>query len=272
MIYEVSFTEDRAEIIRADGDLVTTLEVQVSPEDDAEVRRLSISNSSTRAREIEVTSYAELVLGAQAADVAHPVFSKLFVRTEFLPRENVLLANRRRRAPDEPEVWASHHAVIEGTAVAGPEFETDRMAFIGRGRELRAPLALLEGRALTGSSGTVLDAVFALRYRLRVPAGGTARVAFWTCVAPAVPRCSNSRTSIVTRTRTCASRRSPGRRPRCSCAISASTPRRRISFSSSPAESSMPTPPHARRVMPFAAARAARSRCGRRVFRGICPS
>ncbi|HET9472651.1 MAG TPA: glucoamylase family protein, partial [Steroidobacteraceae bacterium] len=86
--YEVSFTEDRAEIIRTDGDLVTTLEVQVSPEDDAEVRRVSVSNSSTRVREIEVTSYAELVLGAQAADVAHPVFSKLFVRTEFLQKEN----------------------------------------------------------------------------------------------------------------------------------------------------------------------------------------
>ena len=183
--YEVSFTEDRAEIIRADGDLVTTLEVQVSPEDDAEVRRLSISNASSREREIEVTSYLELVLGAQAADIAHPVFSKLFVRTEFLPKESVLLANRRRRAPDEPEVWASHHAVIEGTTTAGPEFETDRMAFIGRGRELRAPLALLPGRALSGSCGTVLDAVFALRYRLRVPAGGTARIAFWTCVAPA---------------------------------------------------------------------------------------
>ena len=84
--YEVSFTEDRAEIIRVDGDLVTTLEVHVSPEDDAEVRRLSISNSSSRPREIEVTSYTELVLGAQAADVAHPVFSKLFVRTEFLPQ------------------------------------------------------------------------------------------------------------------------------------------------------------------------------------------
>jgi cyclic beta-1,2-glucan synthetase len=181
--YEVSFTEDRAEIIRADGDFATTLEVHVSSEDDAEVRRVSISNSTLRAREIEVTSYAELVLGSQAADVAHPAFAKLFVCTEFLPKENMLLANRRRRAPDEPEVWASHHAVIEGTASSGPEYETDRMAFVGRGRELRAPLAMLEGRALSGSTGTVLDAVFALRYRLRVPAGGTVRIAFWTCVA-----------------------------------------------------------------------------------------
>ncbi len=182
-MYDVSFTEDRAEIIRGDGDFVTTLEVQVSSEDDAEVRRLSLSNSSSRARDIEVTSYAELVLGAQSTDVAHPAFAKMFVRTEHVERHGVLLANRRRRAPDEPEVWASHHAVVQGTSQQ-PEFETDRLKFIGRGRDLRAPLAMVEGRTLSGTVGTVLDAVFALRYRVHVPAGATVRISFWTCVAP----------------------------------------------------------------------------------------
>ncbi len=182
--YEVSFTEDRAEIIRADGEIITTLEIQVSPEDDAEVRRVAIMNSSTRPREIEITSYSELVLGSHAADVAHPAFSKMFVRTEFLASQSALIANRRRRAPDEPELWAAHNAVIEGSVISGPEYETDRARFIGRGRELRAPLAMLEGSSLSGTTGTVLDAVFALRYRLRVPAGGTARIAYWTCVAP----------------------------------------------------------------------------------------
>jgi cyclic beta-1,2-glucan synthetase len=181
--YDVSFTEDRAEIIRGDGDFTTTLEVQVSPEDDAEVRRVSVSNSSTRPREVEITSYCELVLGSQPADIAHPAFSKMFVRTEFLAAQSALLANRRRRAPDEPELWASHNAVIEGSLISGPEFETDRARFIGRGRELRTPLAMLEGSTLSGTTGTVLDAIFALRYRVRVPAGGTARIAFWTCVA-----------------------------------------------------------------------------------------
>ncbi|MDF3019655.1 MAG: glycosyl transferase [Steroidobacteraceae bacterium] len=180
--YEASFTEDRAEIIRTDGELTTTLEVQVSPEDDAEVRRVSISNSSTKAREVEITSYAELVLGSQSADIAHPAFSKMFVRTEILAAQSAIIANRRRRAPDEPELWASHNAVIEGSVISGPEFETDRARFIGRARELRAPLAMLEGSTLSGTAGTVLDAVFALRYRLRVPAGGTARIAYWTCV------------------------------------------------------------------------------------------
>jgi cyclic beta-1,2-glucan synthetase len=182
--YEVSLTEDRAEIIRVDGDLTTTLEVQVSPEDDAEVRRISVINASPRPREIEITSYAELVLGSQAADIAHPAFSKMFVRTEFINTQSALVAHRRRRAPDEPELWASHQAVIEGSVISGPEYETDRARFIGRGRELRAPLAMLEGSTLSGNTGTVLDAIFALRYRIRVPAGGTARIAYWTCVAP----------------------------------------------------------------------------------------
>ncbi len=182
--YEVSFTEDRAEIIRRDGELMTTLEVTVSSEEDAEVRRLSISNASARMREIEVTSYSELVLAPQASEIAHPAFSKLFVQTEFLERQGAILATRRRRGPDEPEAWVSHHAVVEGTISAGPELETDRARFIGRGRELRASRAMLEGSALSGTTGTVLDAVFALRYRVRVPPGGTARLAFWTCVAP----------------------------------------------------------------------------------------
>src|SRR5665213_2161652 len=62
--YEVSFTEDRALFVRHDATLTTALEVVVSPEDDAEVRRVSITNAGNRVRDIEVTSYAELVLGS----------------------------------------------------------------------------------------------------------------------------------------------------------------------------------------------------------------
>ncbi|MEK7838449.1 MAG: hypothetical protein AAB328_10770, partial [candidate division NC10 bacterium] len=81
--YEVVFSEDRATIARRDGAIATTLEVIVSPEDDAEVRRVSLTNLGTRTREIELTSYAEVVLALPAADAAHPAFSNLFVHTSF---------------------------------------------------------------------------------------------------------------------------------------------------------------------------------------------
>jgi cyclic beta-1,2-glucan synthetase len=181
--YQVTFTEDRAEFIRKDANITTTLEVVVSPEDDAEVRRLTISNTGHRDREIEVTSFAELVLAPPAADSAHQCFSKLFVQTEYVAKHQTILATRRKRSPEELDIWAAHHAVIEGAVSGEPEIETDRARFLGRGREVRSPLAVADGRRLSNTVGTVLDPVFALRYRIGVPAGATVRIAYWTAVA-----------------------------------------------------------------------------------------
>ncbi len=181
--YEVTFTEDRAELVRTDSGIATTLEIVVSPEDDAEVRHLSITNTGSRMQDIEVTSYSELVLAPPAADTAHPAFSKLFVQTEYVARLGAILATRRKRSPDEPEIWAAHQAVIEGEVLGTLEIETDRARFLGRGHEVRAPIAVMDGRRLSNTVGAVLDPIFALRYRVRVPAGATARIAFWTAVA-----------------------------------------------------------------------------------------
>jgi cyclic beta-1,2-glucan synthetase len=181
--YEVVFKEDRAEFTRRDATLTTLLEVLVSTENAGEVRRVSISNSGNRVREIEVTSYAELVLAPRGSDVAHPAFAKLFVETEYLADVGVVLATRRRRAPGEREIWAAHLAVVDGDAVGRPEVETDRARFLGRGGGIRTPIAVLDGRPLSNTVGTVLDPVFALRRRVRIAPGATARIAYWTMVA-----------------------------------------------------------------------------------------
>ncbi len=181
--YDVMFAEDRAEFVRRDGALTTTLDVVVSPEDDAEVRRVSIANAGDGPRDIELTTYAEIVLAPPLADAAHQAFSKLFVQTEFLPATGAILATRRRRSPAEPELWAAHLAVVEGEAIGEVEVETDRARFLGRGNGARNAVAAIDGRRLSNTVGPVLDPVFALRRRVRVAAGGTARIAFWTVVA-----------------------------------------------------------------------------------------
>ena len=181
--YTVDFHEDRVEITRRDRTLTTTLEVLVSAEDDAEVRRVSISNAGRQARDIEITSYSELALGPQSADVAHPAFAKMFVETEYLAEFGAIVATRRKRSPSEPEIWAAHLSVANGEVVGGPTFETDRALFLGRGHGVGSPIAMLDARPLTNSVGTVLDPIFALRRRVRVAAGATARIAFWTMAA-----------------------------------------------------------------------------------------
>lgn len=176
--YEVVFSEDRAEFARRDGTLTTTMEILVSAEEDAEVRPISIFNAGTQAREIDLTSYAELALAAQAADIAHPAFAKLFVQTEYLAESCAILATRRKRMPAEPEIWAAHLVVAEG----GITLETDRARFLGRGHGVRDPAAMAGGAALSGTVGTVLDAVFAPRCQVTVAPGAAVRVDFWTMV------------------------------------------------------------------------------------------
>lgn len=181
---EVQFCEDRARFTRRDGRLTTTLDVLVSGEDDGEVRQVTLVNSGRRPREIDVTSYAELVLTTPAADAAHPVFARLFVQTEYLAEYGALIATRRPRSTDEPPIWVAHFAIVEGEMLGEQQYETDRARFIGRGRTTANARAVTGGEPLSNTVGTVLDPVFSLRRRVRIAGGEAARVAFWTVAAP----------------------------------------------------------------------------------------
>jgi cyclic beta-1,2-glucan synthetase len=181
--YDVTFSEDRVEIVRSDAAVTTTLEIMVSPEDDSEVRRVSITNHGAQTRDIEFTSFAEIALARQPDDVAHPAFSTLFVETEFVPRLGAILATRRRRSAIDPLVWAAHLAVVEGESSGDVQFETDRARFLGRGRTIRSPAAIADPWPLSNTVGAVIDPIFSLRRQVRIPRGATARIAFWTLAA-----------------------------------------------------------------------------------------
>ncbi len=181
--YEVAFSEDKADFWRTDGGIVTHLEVVISAEDNAEVRRVSITNNSVRTREIELTSYSEIVLAPPQADAAHPAFSNLFIETEFFAVENALLAHRRRRSSEDKQVWAVHAVVAEGDVLGAVQYETDRGRFLGRGHTPADPVAVMEERPLSNTVGAVLDPVFSLRRRVRIAPNETARVTFSTAIA-----------------------------------------------------------------------------------------
>ena len=182
--FEATFSEHRVELSRSDDGVDTTMEIIVSSQDDAEIRRVTLSNRSPRAkdvRDIEVTSYAEVVLAPFETDLSHPAFAKLFVETEWIG--NALLARRRPRSADEAPVWAVHVLAVQGSTLGVVQYETDRARFLGRGRSPRAPAVLVEDRPLSNTTGAVLDPIFSLRQRVRVAPGETARLLFSTGVA-----------------------------------------------------------------------------------------
>jgi cyclic beta-1,2-glucan synthetase len=180
--YSWTFTPDKAEFRRRSGPCETFTEIVVSAEDNAEVRRLTLVNTSRKSCRLELTTYLELALAPHRADRAHPAFSKLFIETEWLPRCEALLAHRRLRASDEQPVWAAHLIVPESSSFRDTiEFETDRAQFLGRGRTLENPIAL--SRSLTKRVGAVLDPIFSLRRQITILPNQRFQFALVTVVA-----------------------------------------------------------------------------------------
>ena len=180
--YRVLFASDRITFIRRDGDIDTVTEIAVASDDAAEVRRVILTNRSLQVKEIELTSYSEVVLAPADADRAHPVFGNLFVQTEFLEGQAALLATRRPRSATEASIWCAHVVACGPEVVGKVTCETDRAKFVGRGRSVRNAEALDEGAELTGTVGAVLDPIFSLRVKVRIPPGASANVAFTTFV------------------------------------------------------------------------------------------
>ncbi|QSO48108.1 GH36-type glycosyl hydrolase domain-containing protein [Alicyclobacillus mengziensis] len=175
------FQLDRTVFEGSHSGISAKLEVTISGESDAEVRRLSITNQSREERTIEVTSFLELCLANQASDIAHPAFSKLFVQTSHDDRVACLLAKRRSQDDKEDETWAVHKLYVQGQEIGDYEYETDRAQFIGRGGTLSAPKAL--AGHLRGSVGSVADPAFVMRRTVRLREGASASVYMVTGVA-----------------------------------------------------------------------------------------
>ena len=174
------FSPDRAEFSRLALGIETTTEICVSPRDDAEVRRVTFINRSSRTRTLEATSHWELTLAPPRADAAHPAFSKMFVQTEYLAEANALIAHRRLRSPQAEPIWAAHVLIAPASSTA-LQFETSREKFLGRARSHANPVAL-EGD-LTGTAGTVLDPIFSLRCRFSLAPRDRVELVFVTLAA-----------------------------------------------------------------------------------------
>jgi cellobiose phosphorylase len=172
--YEAIFTQGRAEFRQRHAGLEIHTEIGVSPEDDVELRRITITNRSSALRVIELTSYAEVVLATPAADAAHPAFSNLFVQTEFASESSAILCTRRPLSQEEKPPWLLHLMVGQGGEQGPISCETDRLRFVGRGGTLVNPAALQGTTPLSNTVGSVLDPIISLRRTVSLPAHETA--------------------------------------------------------------------------------------------------
>lgn len=169
--YQAVFNEDKIDIIRVDNDILTTTEVLIAPEDNVELRKLTLTNRNSFDVELEITSYLELCLAPIKDMNAHPTFSKLFIQTDYDRQRETLLANRRARSSDELSIWAFH--TVKDISEKTPyqlEYETSKSQFIGRGNDLKTARVINEDIKLSNTVGSTLDPIFSIRKRIKIKA------------------------------------------------------------------------------------------------------
>jgi cyclic beta-1,2-glucan synthetase len=187
--YESIFSEAKVEFRCRQDELDSHTEIAVSPEDDIELRRITLTNRTKKRRVIEITSYAEVVLAPQASDALHPAFSNLFVQTEILEKRRAILCTRRPRSRHERAPWMFHLMVVHGVVAESVSYETDRMQFIGRGRTAANPQVFSGDAKLSGSHGSVLDPIVAIRHRITLEPGQSATANLVSGIAETRERC-----------------------------------------------------------------------------------
>ena len=186
--YQCEFHTERVCFSATWPKLKVTTTVWVSPEDDIELRKVVLVNRSSEAIELELISALELTLTSHAADEAHPAFSNLFVKTDWLPEQQALRAVRTPRLQTENTLQVAHFVAHADAVVLGLRCQSDRAQWLGRLHTPAQPLALLHDAPLAPTElDTGLDPVAVLGVRLLIAPGAQASVTFATAASEDAP-------------------------------------------------------------------------------------
>jgi len=178
---QVMFHAHMVSYRRVVDQLVSVMEVTVSPDDPVEIRRIHLQNDSERSRHLQISSYGEVSLSTHADDGQHPAFNKLFIESEYVQTLGLQIFSRRPRFSEEPPLLMGH-MLLQNNGELEVQHEADRRAFIGRGHGSRNPQALLSEEYLSGSSGATLDPIFALGCNITLAPHEDTQLAFVTFV------------------------------------------------------------------------------------------
>ena len=181
--YKATFLADRVSYQAISNKLEINATVLISPEDDTELRTVTLQNLSSVDVTLEVVSYFEAVLADAGADEAHPAFSNLFVNTAWHPQWRAMILTRKPRLQGDSTMAVAHFLAELDVNVGAVDFISDRRSFLGRGRLPAQPAVQPEARTADGSPVNGLDPIAGLRVQVRIPAGAISRLSFATAAA-----------------------------------------------------------------------------------------
>jgi cellobiose phosphorylase len=179
--YQVVFGADNAEFKRRDGDITSQMIVSLDSDHNYEIRKVTLTNHGNRKKQLEVTSYLEVVDDIHLAELSHPAFNKLFLESEYLEEQEIFLTKRRRKN-DENNPYLFHMARTGMELCKKIEYENDRKRFIGRNNTLENPDSVVNSITYFNNSGFCNDSIMSLRAQFFIKAGETVCISFITGV------------------------------------------------------------------------------------------
>ncbi|MBB5210400.1 cellobiose phosphorylase [Microbulbifer hydrolyticus] len=179
-----NFSPQSVEFQCRESELFCRLHIAVSSQHDIEARRLVIKNESDRERRLLLSDFAEVVLAPERDDLRHPAFAKLFVESQYLPEEQVMIYRRRPRGSNEKPIYMAECVLVQPGVRHRLGWETDRTRFLGRGGTPVRPRAMAAGLAgFSGTTGPVLDPVIAAAQEVTIPPQSEIEVVYLTGVS-----------------------------------------------------------------------------------------
>jgi cellobiose phosphorylase len=180
--YQVIFSPNQAEFNRRDGDISTHTVISLSSDRNLEIRKVTITNNGKENRQLEITSYLEVVCDSHMAELSHPTFNKLFIESEYLEEQGVFLS-KRRSGKEASTMYLMHMVKTNAPLLKKSEYENDRLKFIGRNNTVQNPDAVVNSMPFSNHSGFCNDPIMSIRESISLEAGKSACLSFITGVS-----------------------------------------------------------------------------------------
>ncbi|QOC24035.1 cellobiose phosphorylase [Wenzhouxiangella sp. AB-CW3] len=166
---QVQFGAHFAEFRCRSQNLLCRMRLGVAAQHDIEARKLLISNESDQPRRLLVASFAELAMAKPDEFERHPAFARLFIESECLDEEQILLFRRRPRSSNDRPLYVAHALVPPTGQPVRFGWDTDRQQFLGRAGSRQRPAGLEKGVASMGANaGAIVDPVMATALEIEI--------------------------------------------------------------------------------------------------------
>lgn len=174
--YEVRFAPYQAQFLRKDNGIETSTKIMVSAEDNVEVRKLRIKNTTNESLEMKTMLYLDVLLSSKDSYIAHPAYNGMFLSmSEY---ENAVVIKRKTL---EGNVM---YSAVFSSCEKNIKFQkyTDKMQILGRCGTIKNPKILDEDVCESRVENTVTPAV-AIISDFRLEGNESISMDFYICYA-----------------------------------------------------------------------------------------